>query len=249
MKLLNWILLFVSAALACFARLQLWGTFDADALPLPLSPESLALPMLLVVAAVVFFLLARRLPAQRELCAGIDSYFAFDSTTLPMMLVVIGCFALLASAVLAALASAGTMLALVMAAFLVAGAVCLLAALFALRRGTAFSGIVLLVPVCALVLRLIFFYRENTADPVLRHFYVETLALAALTLLLLEFAAFAFRGGAPRLFQPLCALCVILCTASVTGCVLDCGEAADAAFYAGGAFLALGLLGAEDFEP
>lgn len=48
-----------------------------------------------------------------------------------------------------------------------------------------------------MVLALILFYREHAADPILRHYYVETLALAALTVLLLEFAAFAFRGGAP----------------------------------------------------
>ena len=68
----------------------------------------------------------------------------------------------------------------------------------ALRRKAEFPGVALLVPVCAMVLALILFYREHAADPILRHYYVETLALAALTVLLLEFAAFAFRGGAPR---------------------------------------------------
>ncbi len=106
-----------------------------------------------------------------------------------------------------------TTLTMILSVFLAVGAACLLYATTALRRKAEFSGVALLVPVCAMVLALILFYREHAADPILRHYYVETLALAALTVLLLEFAAFAFRGGAPRLLMPANTMSVILCAA------------------------------------
>ena len=177
--------------------------------------------------------------------AGMDSYFAFSRTTLPMILVVLGCFTQMASAAASLVFSQRTAVSLVLAAFLAVGAVCLLAALFALRRESAFPGVILLVPVCALVLALIFFYREHAADPVLRHFYVETLALAALTVLLLEFAAFAFRGGAPRLLIPACGMSVILCAAALAALP----ALPELLFYAGGLLLALGIGAAADFDP
>ena len=120
-----------------------------------------------------------------------------------VLLMVLGSFALIASAVCALVFAPRTTLAMLMSAFAAAGAVCLLYATTALRRKKDFSGVALLVPVCAMVLTLILFYREHAADPILRHYYVETLALAALTVLLLEFAAFAFRGGAPRVLVPM----------------------------------------------
>ena len=105
---------------------------------------------------------------------------------------------------------------MILSVFLAVGAACLLYATTELRRKAEFPGVALLVPVCAMVLALILFYREHAADPILRHYYVETLALAALTVLLLEFAAFAFRGGAPRLLMPASTMSVILCAAALT---------------------------------
>ena len=246
MKILQWLLLAIFSAAAVFLRLRLLAAgFDADGLPVPMNLETMALPALLAAAALVFFLLGRRLPAQRELCADMGSYFSFQSSTFSVMLLVAGSFALMASAVVSLAFSQRTAAEILLAAFLAAGGACLLIALFALRRETEFSGILLLVPVCALVLRLIFFYREHAADPVLRHFYVETLALAALTVLLLEFAAFAFRGGAPRLLMPLCFTGVILCAAALAARP----TLADLLFYAGGAVIALGIAAAADFDP
>ena len=246
MKILQWLLLALFSAAAAFLRLRLLAVgFDAAGLPTAMSLDTLALPALLAVAALVFFLLARKLPAQRELCADMGSYFSFQRSTVSVMLLVAGCFALMASAAASLIFSQRTAAELLLAAFLAAGAGCLLASLFALRRGTDFSGILLLVPVCALVLRLIFFYREHTADPVLRHFYVETLALAALTVLLLEFAAFAFRGGAPRLLMPLCFVSVILCAASLAARP----ALGELLFYAGGAAIAAGIAAAADVGP
>lgn len=246
MKILQWLLLALFSAAAAFLRLRLLAVgFDAAGLPTAMSLDTLALPALLAVAALVFFLLARKLPAQRELCADMGSYFSFQRSTVSVMLLVAGSFALMASAAASLIFSQRTAAELLLAAFLAAGAGCLLAALFALRRGTDFSGILLLVPVCALVLRLIFFYREHTADPVLRHFYVETLALAALTVLLLEFAAFAFRGGAPRILMPVSAMSIILCAAAIAALP----ALGDILFYAGGICLAAGIGAAADFDP
>ena len=138
-----------------------------------------------------------------------------------------------------------TTLTMILSVFLAVGAACLLYATTALRRKAEFPGVALLVPVCAMVLALILFYREHAADPILRHYYVETLALAALTVLLLEFAAFAFRGGAPRLLMPASTMSVILCAAALAACP----TLAEILFYAGGACIALGIGAAADFDP
>ena len=190
-KILHWLLLVLFSAAAALARLRLLAVgFDADGLPVPMDLNTMALPAVLIVAAVIALIMARRYPAQRELCGSMDLYFAFDRSTLAVMLMV--------SAVCSLVFSLRTTLTMILSVFLAVGAACLLYATTALRRKAEFPGIALLVPVCAMVLALILFYRDHAADPVLRHYYVETLALAALTVLLLEFAAFAFRGGAPR---------------------------------------------------
>ena len=199
-KILHWLLLVLFSAAAALARLRLLAVgFDADGLPVPMDLNTMVLPAVLVVAAVIAVIMARRYPAQRELCGSMDLYFAFDRSTLAVLLMVLGSFALIGSAVCSLVFSLRTTLTMILSVFLAA---CLLYATTALRRKAEFPGVALLVPVCAMVLALILFYREHAADPILRHYYVETLALAALTVLLLEFAAFAFRGGAPRLLMP-----------------------------------------------
>ena len=246
MKIGHWIMVALFSAAAVLLRLGLLAHgFDESGLPAAMNAQTLALPVLLAAAAVVTVLLARRLPAQRELCAGMDLYFDFERSTLAVMLMVVGSFALVGSAVCALVFSQRTTLTMLMSAFVAAGAVCLLYATTALRRRASFPGVVLLVPVCALVLTLILFYRDHAADPILRHYYVETLALAALTVLLLEFAAFAFRNGAPRLLVPVCAMSVILCAAAIAARpALE-----DTLFYAGGICIALGIGAAADFDP
>lgn len=246
MKIVHWIMVALFSAAAVLLRLGLLAHgFDESGLPVAMNAQTLALPVLLAAAVVVTVLLARRLPAQRELCAGMDLYFDFERSTLAVMLMVVGSFALVGSAVCALVFSQRTTLTMLMSAFVAAGAVCLLYVTTTLRRRASFPGVVLLVPVCALVLTLILFYRDHAADPILRHYYVETLALAALTVLLLEFAAFAFRNGAPRLLVPVCEMSVILCVAAIA--VRPALE--DILFYAGGICIALGIGAAADFDP
>lgn len=244
---LTCLLVVFSAFSGCFRRWML-ASFDEAGLPLPLSLETLAMPALLLVAVLVFFLLARRLPAQRTLCAGIGSYFRVSD--LSLLAIVGGCFFLIGSFPLALAFGETDTLALVQSALLAVGAVCLLVSVAALRKKKYFPGVLLLVPVCALVLRLIFFYRDHTADPVLRNYYVELLALAAFTVFLLEFAAFAFRGGAPRLFVPLGCITVVLCVAAAIGSSLfGVFGFDDFGCFVGAAFTALGLLFSTDFDP
>ena len=244
-KILHWLLLVLFSAAAALARLRLLAVgFDADGLPVPMDLNTMALPAVLIVAAVIALIMARRYPAQRELCGSMDLYFAFDRSTLAVMLMVLGSFALIGSAVCSLVFSLRTTLTMILSVFLAVGAACLLYATTALRRKAEFPGIAL-VPVCAMVLALILFYRDHAADPVLRHYYVETLALAALTVLLLEFAAFAFRGGAPRLLMPASTMSVILCAAALAARP----TLAEILFYAGGACIALGIGAAADFDP
>ena len=179
-KILHWLLLVLFSAAAALARLRLLAVgFDADGLPVPMDLNTMALPAVLIVAAVIALIMARRYPAQRELCGSMDLYFAFDRSTLAVMLMVLGSFALIGSAVCSLVFSLRTTLTMILSVFLAVGAACLLYATTALRRKAEFPGIALLVPVCAMVLALILFYRDLAADPVLRHYYVETLALAA----------------------------------------------------------------------
>ena len=117
-------------------------------------------------------------------------------------------------------------------------------AFFALRRGEPLPGVVLLTPVYALVLQLIFVYRATAVDPVLANFYPEILALAALTAAFLEFSAFAFRNGAPRIFVPLASMAVVLCVCTAAGT----RELSLLLFYPGFALILLGYCAAADFS-
>ena len=243
MKTLNWLLLILFSAAAAFLRmLELRTGFDEAGLPVG-GTASLTLPLVLIVAAAVFVLLARSYPAQRDLSGGIDEYFDF-SETLPVMLCVLGAFALIASAAASLLFSSRTLLNILLAVFRVAAGASVIYALFMLRRGESLSGVVLLTPVYALVLQLIFVYRATAVDPILAHFYVEILALAALAAAFLEYSAFAFRNGAPRIFVPLAAMAVILCVCTAVGAQ----ELSSLSFYLGFALILLGYCAAADFS-
>ena len=163
-KILHWLLLVLFSAAAALARLRLLAVgFDADGLPVPMDLNTMVLPAVLVVAAVIAVIMARRYPAQRELCGSMDLYFAFDRSTLAVLLMVLGSFALIGSAVCSLVFSLRTTLTMILSVFLAVGAACLLYATTALRRKAEFPGVALLVPVCAMVLALILFYREQVS--------------------------------------------------------------------------------------
>ena len=147
-KILHWLLLVLFSAAAALARLRLLAVgFDADGLPVPMDLNTMVLPAVLVVAAVIAVIMARRYPAQRELCGSMDLYFAFDRSTLAVLLMVLGSFALIGSAVCSLVFSLRTTLTMILSVFLAVGAACLLYATTALRRKAEFPGVALLVPV------------------------------------------------------------------------------------------------------
>ena len=151
-KILHWLLLVLFSAAAALARLRLLAVgFDADGLPVPMDLNTMVLPAVLVVAAVIAVIMARRYPAQRELCGSMDLYFAFDRSTLAVLLMVLGSFTLIGSAACSLVFSLRTTLTMILSVFLAVGAACLLYATTALRRKAEFSGVALLVPVCAMV--------------------------------------------------------------------------------------------------
>ena len=243
MKKLDAVLLILFSAAAAFLRISSLRTgFDDAGLPVG-GVASLALPLVLLVAAAIFVLLARSYPTQRDLVGRMDEYFDF-AKTLSVMLCVLGAFALFASAAASLLFSSRTLLTILLAVFRLAAGASVIYALFTLRRGESVSGVVLLTPVYALVLQLIFVYRATAVDPVLAHFYPEILALAALTAAFLEFSAFAFRNGAPRIFVPLAAMAVIVCVCTAAGT----RELSSLLFYSGFALILLGYCAAADFS-
>ena len=243
MKKLNALpLILFSAAAALLRILDLRTGFDGAGLPVG-GFASYALPLVLVAAAAVFVLLARSYPVQRDMSGSMEEYFDF-AETLPVMLCVIGAFALIASAAAGLLFSSRTLLSVLLAVFRAAAGASVIYALFALRRGETLSGVVLLTPVYALVLQLIFIYRATAVDPVLADFYVEILALAALTAAFLEFSAFAFRNGAPRIFVPLAAMAVVLCFCTAVGVQ----SLSSLLFYPGSALILCGYCAATDFS-
>ena len=242
MKKLFWLLIPFSAAAAFLRILSLRTGFDDALLPVG-SFASLALPLVLIAAAAVFILLARAYPAQRDLSGSIGEYFDF-AETLPVMLCVLGAFALIAGAALTVISPGRTLSVLLLAVFQFAAGASVIYVLFTLRRSAPLPGVVLLTPVYALVLQLIFVYRATAVDPVLAHFYPEILALAALTAAFLEFSAFAFRNGAPRIFIPLAAMAVVLCVCTAAGAQ----ELSSLLFYPGFALILLGYCAAADFS-
>lgn len=117
-KILHWLLLVLFSAAAALARLRLLAVgFDADGLPVPMDLNTMALPAVLIVAAVIALIMARRYPAQRELCGSMDLYFAFDRSTLAVLLMVLGSFALIGSAVCSLVFSLRTTLTMILSVF------------------------------------------------------------------------------------------------------------------------------------
>lgn len=213
--------------------------FEETGLAVPLSLPGLLLLVLFIAAAAYFFVAARDLPGRRGRSASLEGAFHLEGNTLGVACAVAGAFLLLlsAAAVVMGRGSLGTILLAPLAAV---SALCLLYAVFALYRGGEVKGVALLVPVCALVVYLIFLYRADAADPVLARVYVEILAASALAFSALELAAFAFRNGSPRLWFPLTSMTAILCLTAAA----DVGSPARMAFFIGGALVELGFLAA-----
>lgn len=239
MKKLHWILLaFFSVAAAALRRWQLLTGFDAAGLPVKGNPGGLGLLFLLLAAMAVFILPCLKLRGgrsdeDREMAA----YFPAGKT-LSAAFGIGGAFLLAASAVLSLLSYRSSLIETLLPVFLLASAAATLFVVFALFRGSQPEGVFLLIPVCYLALHLIFLYREDASDPILSHYAVALLAVAALTAAMLENAAFAFRNGAPRIFLFVGSLAVILSFAAAA----ELQSLAWLLFFAGFAFVELAFL-------
>ena len=242
MKKISWAALIVfSAAAAALRALQCRTGFDEAGLPVGGVLLRAAVPGVLLLAAAYFVLAARRLSAKRGDCGRFSENFHFSGDTTAAACAIIGVFLVMAGAAASVLGRGSLRQgALVLAMAAAAGAVCTLGGVFVLYRGVDARGTMQLIPVCSLVIYLVFLYRADASDPVLAGIYVELLALAALTYSALERVAFAFRNGAPRLCFSAGALSVVLALTAAA----ECRSLAAALLFAGCAFMELGFLAA-----
>lgn len=244
MKKTNWIALMAfSAASAALRASQCRTGFDEAGLPIGGAASRAAVPCILLLAAAYFILAARGLPAKRGACGDLAESFRFSGNTTAAACAIIGAFLVMAGAAASAMGH-GSLRQSALAAVGAVGAVCTLCAVFALYRDGGARGGLLLVPVCCLVVYLIFLYRADASDPVLAGIYAEILALAALTYSALERAAFAFRNGAPRLYLPAGALSIVLALTAAA----ERRSLAAVLLFAGCAFAELGFLAAAEFK-
>ena len=240
MKKSNWLILMLFAVAA--AGLRVWqglSGFDEAGLAIRGSLPGILLPAVLALAAAYFILSARSLPA-RGTARGLTETFRFEGAS--SACAVTGAFLILVGAAASVMSGGRSTQTLLLAVFAMAAAVCLLYAAFALYRGNEVQGVALLVPVCCLVVYLVFLYRADASDPVLARIYVEILAAALLTVGSLELAAFAYRAGSPRVYVPVNALAVILAVTAAA----ERQSLASLLLFTGCALIALGFLAAED---
>ena len=237
MKKMDWMILAVCSAAAAGLRVWQWLTgFDEQGLALRGNLPSILLPILLAAAAAYFVFAARRLPGGRG--GTLDGSFGFqDQTTVACA--VAGSFLLMAGAAFSAAGKGSLPLAL-MAVLTFAAALALLYAVFTMYRGGTVPGVALLVPVCCLIVRIIFLYRRTASDPVLARIYAVILAVSALLLSALELAAFAFRDGSPRVFLAVSAMAPVLSFAAAA----ERESLASTLLLLGGALLEIAFLSA-----
>ena len=88
------------------------------------------------------------------------------------------------------------------------------------QKGGSLSSSLLLTPAVCSVVELVLAYRTSSVNPVLQSYYVDLLALAALTLAYYCLSAFAFRCGQLRRFTLYAVLSVVLCLASTADTLL-----------------------------
>ncbi len=159
------------------------------------------LPLVLVLAAASVICLAMKAPGQCEACR-----LDFKSMV-PFSLLFLGSIILVGASVMRFAQEKNNYLLLLEA---VSGTILLIHAL-AERTDKHLPPDILLVPVVAQVVRLIFTYREDAANPDLSAYYIGMLAVAAAVLGLLYFASYYFDLAKPRALTAVCAVTVVLC--------------------------------------
>ena len=192
--------------------------FEPDTgLPIPGNVPALALPALLVLAAVVLYLFAcRTLPQKAEELfetrfrlgdkGGLAAVLAGScimaaSGVLDLMEAVGGSAAAVSAdgmeVVAAGTGTGGSGVAI--GVLSVVSGVCLAVGTILCRRENTQPLIFMAVPVCLLA-RLILVYRLRSPDPVLGDYYLEILGLMFLILATYRLSGFAVQAGRPRIF-------------------------------------------------
>lgn len=178
----------------------------------------MALPTLLVLAAVAVYLLACRCLPQKAEEKSFGELFQLEDKGGLSAVLAGGCI-MAASGVLELLDTVGGSAAAVSAdgmevvavgagtggsgmaigVLSAAAGICLVAGAILCRKEHTQPLILLAVPVCLLV-RLILVYRLRSTDPVLADYYLEILGLMFLILAVYRLSGFAVQMGRPRLF-------------------------------------------------
>ena len=219
------------------------GFEEETGLPIPGNLAGTALMVLLIAGAAALVWLARQLPGQEEE-PFFPAEFAVESAgllTLPVcgvFLIALSGAADLAEAMgvlpelpqitrhsLYNILRAGGMGfspkgqgLLGLLSLLSAGGLFLAAAACRKRPGTppkTLPSWALLMPVGALVVRLVLTYRVDSVNPSLEMYYIELLALVFMTLGFYRLSSFAFEAGRSWLFGFYTGAAVLLCTASL----------------------------------
>jgi len=208
--------LFGAAGFALRFMQQKTGFESETALPVHGNIYAIALPIFLLLGALILVLVIKGTPfavllAKRPFAA----LFTLEEKNLPKSLAVGGVMAMIAAGALEAFEAVSLtrdVLGLVAGAFLVVAGACLFITVKTLARGEEADGIYLLAAVCCAVVQLVASYRIYAIDPVLQGYYVELLCLTAHVLAFYALAGLYFsgRGFGRFLFFTLAALALTL---------------------------------------
>lgn len=243
--------------------------FEADTgLPIPGNLAGIALALLLVGLGIALAAVSRFLPDEEEPGPALPRDFSTASTgllTLPMcgvFLMGLGgladlaeCLGMLPEGLVSprhpiyAVLRAGGLgynrqgLALMGVLFLLSAAALFLVTAGCRRREGGpirpLPASITLLPVGALVVRLVLTYRIDSVNPALTMYYVELLAIVFLTLAFYRLSSFAFQAGRTRRFGLYAGAAVVLCMASLAD---GSAYVSSLLLYAGGAVTLMGFL-------
>ena len=257
------------AAACVLRLLQNSTGYEPDTgLPIPGNPAALALAVLLAGLAAVLAVTSRLLPAEEAPGPVLPRDFSTENTGL-LAIPMCGVFLLALSglsdlaesvsllpeglvssqhAIYGILRAGGLGFSpqgqMLLGALTLAAAVSLFPVLAGCRRREGgprhkAPAAITLLPVAALVVRLVLTYRIDSVNPSLTMYYPELLALVFLTLGFYRLSSFAFQAGQTRRFGFYAAGSLVLCAASLAD-----GSAylSSLLLYAGGALTLMGFL-------
>ncbi len=257
------------AAACVLRLLQNHTGYEAGSgLPIPGNPAALALAVLLAGLAAALALMARLLPAEEDPGPVLPRDFSTENAGL-LAIPMCGVFLLALSglsdlaesvsllpeglvssqhAIYGILRAGGLGFSpqgqMLLGALTLAAAVSLFPVLAGCRRREGgprhkAPAAITLLPVAALVVRLVLTYRIDSVNPSLTMYYVELLALVFMTLGFYRLSSFTFQAGRTRRFGFYAAGSLVLCAASLAD-----GSAylSSLLLYAGGALSLTGFL-------